>query len=155
MTSRAHSSPGSRNADLAKIHIGAVQLGMIDGPDDSAYRDMLWAVARTRSAAELDAHGRARVLQHLRRCGWRATYQRKSRGSAQSRLVRSLWLRLRDAGVLGDASERSLRKWASGQLHGDESDAVAAPIELLTPAQLRQLIESLKAWLARLGIDPD
>lgn len=143
----------SRNTDLAKIHIGASQLGMIDGVDDTAYRDMLWSVARTRSAGSLDSHGRMKVLAHLRACGWSPRHKgTRTQGSAQSRKVRSLWLTLRDAGVLGDASERALRKWASNQLHGDESDTVAAPIELLSSGQLRLLIEHLKAWLDRLNL---
>lgn len=62
---RARPAP-PRNNDLAQIHIAKKQLGM----DDDTYRDMLWAVARVRSAKQLDHAGRAKVLDHLKRCGF-------------------------------------------------------------------------------------
>jgi hypothetical protein len=34
--------------ELAKIHIAADQLGLNKHGDDSAYRDMLWSIARVR-----------------------------------------------------------------------------------------------------------
>lgn len=60
----------SRNAELAKIHLGTKQLGM--GVDD--YRCMLWTVARVRSAKDLDEHQRHAVIKHLVKCG--ATFER-------------------------------------------------------------------------------
>lgn len=58
----------TRRRELAKIHIAAKQLGM----DDDTYRSMLWAVARVRSAKDLDDGGRKRVLEHLRAVGFKA-----------------------------------------------------------------------------------
>jgi phage gp16-like protein len=54
-------SADRRRAELAKIHILAKQLGL----DDDAYRAVLWTVARVDSARDLDAHGRAAVLEQL------------------------------------------------------------------------------------------
>lgn len=51
-----------RHRQLAAIHIAAGELGL----DDAAYRDMLYAVGRVRTAADLDHAGRAAVLEHLR-----------------------------------------------------------------------------------------
>lgn len=62
-----------RNNELAKIHIAKKQLGMTD----EAYRDMLWTIARVRSAGDLDAAGRKQVISHLRSCG--ARFKRKHR----------------------------------------------------------------------------
>lgn len=56
-----------RNRELAQIHIAAQQLGL----DRDTYETVLWTVARVRSAAELDAAGRARILEHFRALGWR------------------------------------------------------------------------------------
>lgn len=56
-----------RQADLAKIHLAKKQLGL----DEETYRDMLGEVAGARSARDLDAAGRRKVLQHLERCGFR------------------------------------------------------------------------------------
>lgn len=57
----------ARRRELAKIHLGAKQLGM----DREAYEHMLWTIARVKSAAALDASGRARVLDHLKACGFK------------------------------------------------------------------------------------
>lgn len=56
----------ARRRDLAMIHLAAKQLGM----DESTYRDMLWTVARVRSAGDLDHAGRQRVKDHLKACGF-------------------------------------------------------------------------------------
>lgn len=57
----------SRRADLAKIHIAKKDLGL----DDEVYRDILWTVARVRSAGDLDDAGRRAVLEHFRARGWK------------------------------------------------------------------------------------
>lgn len=58
-----------RNAELAKIHIAKKALAL----DDDAYRQILWTVARVRSARDLDHAGRQRLLEHFKACGWRPT----------------------------------------------------------------------------------
>lgn len=60
-----------RRAELARIHIAAEELGMDTKDDDpnSDYRCMLWTIGRVRSAGELDAAGRRKVLDHLRALG--------------------------------------------------------------------------------------
>lgn len=57
----------ARTRELAAIHAAKRDLGM----DDATYRDMLWAVARVRSAADLDFAGRKKVLDHMKACGWK------------------------------------------------------------------------------------
>lgn len=54
---------------LAQIHIAKKQLGM----DDGTYRDMLWGVARVRSAKDLDHGARQKVLDHLKACGFKSS----------------------------------------------------------------------------------
>ena len=66
-TATKQTAPVVRNKELAQIHIARQQLGM----DDDAYRDVLWTVARVRSAADLDWSGRKRVLDHLKACGFK------------------------------------------------------------------------------------
>lgn len=58
----------TRQRDLAKIHVAKKQLQI----DDEQYRDILWTLARVRSAADLDTHGRAQLLAYLRKLGFRA-----------------------------------------------------------------------------------
>ncbi len=56
-----------RGRELALIHVARKELGL----DDDLYRDMLWVVARVRSAGDLDQAGRRAVIDHLKRCGFR------------------------------------------------------------------------------------
>lgn len=63
-----------RRRELAAIHIAAQQLGL----DREAYEAMIYTVAGPSSlrdgkisAAHLDHVGRRRVLEHLKRLGWR------------------------------------------------------------------------------------
>jgi phage gp16-like protein len=60
-----------RRNDLAIIHMAATQIGLdtADKNEDSAYRSMLWTVARVRSSAALDYAGRKKVIDHLKACG--------------------------------------------------------------------------------------
>jgi phage gp16-like protein len=64
-----------RRKDLATIHMAATQLGMdtADRNEESAYRSMLWTVARVRSSAALDWAGRKKVIDHLKACGFKPT----------------------------------------------------------------------------------
>lgn len=55
-----------RNRELAAIHVGKKALGL----DDDTYRDMLFMLARVRSAADLDHAGRRAVLEHMRQRGF-------------------------------------------------------------------------------------
>ena len=63
----ANKYPANRNKELAAIHMAKAQLGMAD----DAYRDILWSVARVRSAKDLDHAGRMKVLDHFKACGWK------------------------------------------------------------------------------------
>ena len=58
-----------RNAELARIHIAKLQLGMSQ-PD---YEAMIKTVGRaiTGSSKDLDYAGRQRVLDHLKACGFK------------------------------------------------------------------------------------
>lgn len=60
-----------RSRELAAIHVAKKQLGL----DDDTYRDMLWTVARVRSAGDLDHAGRQAVIEHLRRRGFTKAFK--------------------------------------------------------------------------------
>ncbi len=68
ITRQAAQPAQPRTSSLAQIHIAKKQLGM----DDGTYRAMLWGVARVNSAADLDHAGRAKVLAHLKACGFKS-----------------------------------------------------------------------------------
>lgn len=71
--SKTNNRPSMRNRELAAIHAAKRDLRL----DDEAYRAMLWSVARVRSAADLDAGGRRRVLDHLKAVGWKSKPRRR------------------------------------------------------------------------------
>lgn len=129
----------ARRAELAKIHIAKKELGL----DEDTYRDILWAVCRARSAAELDRAGRARLLNHFRYLGWTPGISRaKSSGSAKDRKIWSLWYQLRDAGLIRYASARALRAEVRKLTGCDD-------LKFCTEAQKSHVIECLKKWLER------
>lgn len=141
---------GARKADLAAIHIAKAELGW----DDDHYRDILWAVCRVRSSGMLDHAGRKRFLAHLRACGWsggskagrggdrRSTGPRKPLTARQSKIW-SLWQQLFEARAVDDRKMPALAAWVHRQTG-------VARLEWLNVAQEDLVIESLKAWLARL-----
>ncbi|WP_031438203.1 gp16 family protein [Methylobacter tundripaludum] len=59
----------NKNSELAMIHIAKKQLGM----DDDTYRAMLKQVAGVNSASELTEKTRAKVLDHLKKVGFKAS----------------------------------------------------------------------------------
>lgn len=84
----------ARNAELAKIHIAKAQLCL----DKETYRDMLWAIARVRSAKDLDEAGRRRVLEHLRSRGFRDLGRGRPHNADHTPAMRKIGALLRAAG---------------------------------------------------------
>lgn len=136
---------GARRADLAAIHIAKKDLGW----DDGTYRDVMFAVCRVRSSAELDFAGRKRWLAHLKACGWKKGVAARSSGSARrapltpsQRKVWSLWQELADAGLVRDRGMPALAAYVKRQTGVDR-------LEWLAGRQEELVIESLKRWLVR------
>lgn len=143
MTFATRSGTQLRNAELAQIHIARAQLGL----DDETYRAILWAVARVRSAKDLDWTGRKRVLEHFKAKGWKPAAPKKAKASTpvesgQPGLVRSLWSDLHEAGKVRDPSDAALGAWLKRN-HWPERP------EWLDGRQITQAIEALKQWLER------
>lgn len=61
----------NRTAELAKIHIGAKQMGLDPSDKDpgSEYRSMLFNVVGVHSSANLSAQQRHDVIKHMENCG--------------------------------------------------------------------------------------
>jgi len=124
-----------RNRDLARIHILKGQLRL----DDDTYRDMLFTLARVRSAKDLDAGGRAAVLGHLQDLAGRAERRRDYPGRPHNieSGERGPMLRKIEA-LLADAR----RPWEYAQgmarrmFHVDQ-------LEFCSPEQLHKLVAAL------------
>lgn len=139
--------PARRRAELAKIHIGASQLLA----DEEAYRDMLEAIAGSRSAGALDAAGRRKVIEHLQACG--ATFRPKPSPAK--------WPRPRPEAEIGDLlakidalcinhpGGRKPREWAEGILQQMTKHPHRAPLEWATPGQLHKLVQAIEVDVRR------
>jgi phage gp16-like protein len=62
-----------KKAELAKIHIAKKELGL----DDATYRAMLKQVAGVESSKDLTAQGRALVLEHFKKAGFKGQHPGK------------------------------------------------------------------------------
>ncbi len=162
----------NRRAALAKIHIGAEALGMDteDKGPDSEYRRMLWNVARVHSAADLDEVGRRRVLDHLKKCGFRPKRRPRTRpepnratpagavmaSAGQVKLIRSIWIQMADAGVVHDRTEQALRRWirSTTRKYHPQKAGYSAP-EFLPERAAQHVIEQLKGWAKRCAVTLD
>lgn len=132
-----------RKRELAQIHIARQQLGM----DEETYRAMLWSIARVKSAKDLDWTGRKRVLDHLKKSGFKvkpakAAKTRELASDQQSKKIRALWLHLYEAEEVRDPSESALAAFVKRHT-GVEA------LQWLTAHQAGRVIEYLKQWLAR------
>lgn len=152
----AADAAAARKRELSMIHIAVGQLGM----GDDAYRDLLERVCGKRSAAELTALQRRQFLDHLKRCGWapkpkanpaRLPQPRKARAPADAHAdrwekARALWAELAKAGAVRDDSDKALLDWVRAQQR-------VAAWRWLNTHQVNNVIESLKAWCNRVGVE--
>ena len=136
---RSKSPADYRRTELAKIHIARAALGL----DRDTYEDILWTICRVRSSADLDSTGRFKLLKHFRSLGWAPSRGKNSAPmDAKSRKVWSLWYQLKDAGLIGTATARTLRTEVKTLTGCDD-------LKFCTEAQKSHVIECLKQWLAR------
>ena len=142
---RGRAADDLRKRELAQIHIAKAQLGL----SDDEYRDVMFAVTRVRSAAELDWTGRKRLLDHFRKLGFtgRTSTARTPGEDKQVRLVRHLWAELHAAGAVASADDRALNAWIKRQFGRDAA-------QWLSTGEARAAIEQLKRWVARVKPAP-
>ncbi len=132
-------APDTRKRELAMIHIAKQQLGMAD----DSYRDILWAVARVRSAANLDYAGRKAVLDHLKACGFTTKAPKAKRPGAwdwvnNAAADRQAMLR-KIAVVLKDANrEKAYVDAIAKQMFGVDL------VEFCKPDQLHRIVSALE-----------
>lgn len=151
----AASQPSHRRALLAKVHLGAKQLGL----DDDTRRDLLARVTGHRSSGDCRDDQLVAVIKEYRRLGWtphavagRAAPSPTRRVKAAAHPVavkaRALWISLHQLGVVRDPSERALEAFAARQLKVDR-------LVWADQSQGYRLIEGLKAMAERAGWSQD
>jgi phage gp16-like protein len=143
-TSPPDSSDAARRGAIAKIHIARAQLGM----GDDAYRDMLERITGARTAGKLAMDQLDAVLAEMKRLGFRAQPAKRSTSpKAQVRMIFAVWKDLQPH--LEDGSEAALRAFCARQTKSPKHpQGVSAP-QFLGPTEANQVLEGLKAWLAR------
>lgn len=139
-----------RRVLIQLIHVARRELNMQE--DD--YRQFLAnipALEGATSVADLPIPKLDMVLERLKAKGFKVVPKAKKQaiplaGDAQSRKIRSLWLSLRDAGVVRDGSETALAKYVAN------CTGVQA-LQWLNGAQASKVIERLKKWAEREEVD--
>jgi phage gp16-like protein len=131
-------APDTRRRELAAIHVAKKALGL----DDGTYRDMLFTVARVRSAADLDHAGRQAVIEHLRRRGFRpkpAPATERDHGKKPQVPADRQALVDKLEALLADAARpwNYARSMAKRMFHVDQ-------LEWATADQLRRLVAALE-----------
>lgn len=132
------------------IHIAKGKLGL----DDAEYRAILERKTGKSSCKELGMTELEAVLEHMRGLGFEDRTSGKPRPASkakaakladdpQSKLIRHLWLTLRDLGAIRDSSERALASFVKRQVGVER-------LEWLNGYQATRVIESLKRWVDRL-----
>lgn len=135
-----------RTTLIRLIHVGRREIGM----DDESYRMMLAnmpALGGRASSADLSIRGLRLVLDALKAKGFKVRPKAKPQSrqladDEQSRLIRSLWLQLADAGVVRDRSEAALAKFVCSMVKIEA-------LQWLTGGQASKVIENLKQWQKR------
>lgn len=150
----AKSKPGTdvRRRLITLIHVARAELGM----QDEDYRKMLAempALGGRTSSADLGIKGLELVLEALKDKGFKprpkaakakpaVTHSRALADDNQSKLIRSLWIQLYEAGAVKNPSETALAHYVC-------RIAKIEALQWLNGTQASKVIETLKKWLNR------
>lgn len=136
----------NRNRLLGAIHAVAKKRGL----DDDTYRDLLERVTGKRSAKELSITALNRVLDELNGDrGGAAPVTRHRHGplDGQKGMIRALWISLWHLGVSIDNTDAALDAFVARQTK------VSSLRFVQDVKDARAVIEALKSWLTREGVD--
>lgn len=128
----------ARRRELGQIHQGKAALAWSD--DD--YRVHLRRLTDKSSAADLDAAGRRRVLDHMARCGW--IPKRAFKPFGQPEKIKWLWRKLGETGTLKNRNNHALLTFVTRTTGMEVAD-----VQFLPVSQASVVIEALKSWLNR------
>ncbi|WP_448660326.1 gp16 family protein [Sphingomonas sp. CJ99] len=138
-----------RNAMLAKVHLGAKDLGLVG----DAYLDLLFGVTGKDSAKKCTDAELSAVLDRLKGLGWKPasprgrTGERRQARAADHKVAakaRALWISLYHLGAIDDAGEMALEAFARRQLKCER-------LQFADQRLAFRLIEALKAMAERHG----
>ena len=142
---------GARKADLARIHIAKKALNL----SDDEYRDVMFAVARVRSSADLDFTGRKRLIEHFIKCGWSGS---KSKPAGQAAATSRPRRPTPSEAVAPMCRKVRAQLISLGRKPDTYADGIAKQMfnvqfyEWCQPEQLHAVVAALAAEQKRLGV---
>lgn len=133
----------TRKKTIALIHICRKDLALCE----DTYRALLMRVTKKDSCAAMTDGQLSLILDEFKRLGWKKKNSkrigaRKLATQPQAKMIRGMWLQLRDAGELRDASEESLAAFV-------KKTSGCNALQWITPAQANRVIDSLRGWIQR------
>lgn len=137
-----------RNPLLAQIHMAKSQLEM----DDDVYQNFLESVTGVRSSGKMTVKQRLEVIKAFRKAGWKPKFKSKKSApfhdidNPQMRKAIALWKKLYRDGPVNDGSPEALFKFAQRLSRVDR-------VEWMDPGDWSKVIEALKDWCRREGIE--
>ena len=132
-------------ADIQKREVRLIKIAQRElGSDDETYRDMLWNLAKVRSASDLDWQGRKKVLDHMKKSGFKVKSSAANRNAAAPtyRKIRALWTEMHVAGVIQHDTDAAVQAYVKRLTAVDD-------YQFLNQHQIVTVIESLKRWQRR------
>ena len=141
----------NRQRLIRLIHVAKRDLSM----DDDTYRAILQRIGKKASSADLTIPELEKVLEHLKRSGFKVRSKSKSapkpaqakpsRPLAQdleSKKIRALWLFLHELGAVKNPSEEALAAYVT-RIAGVDA------LQWISGEQAERLIETMKKWAMR------
>jgi len=127
------------------IHVAKRDIAL----DDDSYRAILQRIGSKASAADLTVPELEKVLEHMKRSGFKVRSKKSDRPQAsddQSKMIRGLWLELAGMEVVRNSSEAALGAFVKRMTKVDT-------LQWLSTEQASQVIEHLKEWRERVTKD--
>lgn len=125
------------------IHIAKSQLNI----DDDTYRHLLQTLTQKNSTKIMTIRELKKVVDNLKAKGFKVKPPKKAGKITATepihKKIRSLWLKLADAGEVKNRSEKAINSYVK-RITGVEV------MDWLTEKQAMVVIESLKCWQARI-----
>lgn len=125
----------------------------IIGFDDGAYRDLLRAEFRVASSRDLDERGAGRLIERLKGLAGQGSGgagarigRRRPSARADAPMLQALWISLWNLGATRSKDDAALIAFVHRQTGGEHP-------RFLTPPQLSRVVEALKDWCAREGVN--
>lgn len=143
----------NRERLIRLIHVAKRDLGM----DDETYRSVLQRIGKKSSSADLTVPDLERVLEHLKRSGFKVRSKGRQAGAkrpaapkssrplaqdSESKKIRALWLFMHQIGVVKNPSEDALAAYVKRIVGVDA-------LQWISGEQAETLIETLKKWAMR------